>query len=157
MYDNISGFLLVDLSGNPGNLTLLNIVGSLTMDIVGMPGSEATFNITSGSFAQQPNGFVDGELNYILTGGPSAGSGTFYFDAINFMNNSTGPNRFSETSLVVWANNWNKEGNESRPSYGALGVDLKGSIRAVPEPTTLLLIGTGFAGLIGWRYLKSQG
>ncbi len=127
------------------------------MDIVGMPGSEATFNITSGSFAQQPNGFVDGELNYILTGGPSAGSGTFYFDAINFMNNSTGPNRFSETSLVVWANNWNKEGNESRPSYGALGVDLKGSIRAVPEPTTLLLIGTGFAGLIGWRYLKSQG
>jgi len=113
------------------------------------PTAASRFNITSGSFVQQPNGFIDGEVNYILTSGPSAGSGTCYFDAINFMNNSTGPNRLSETSLVLWANNWDTEGSESGPSYGTLGVDLKGSLQAIHEPSTVLLIGTGLAGLIG--------
>jgi len=113
------------------------------------PTAVSRFNITSGSLAQQPNGFVDGEVNYILTSGPSAGSGTFYFDAINFMNNSIGPNRLSETSLVLWANNWDPEGSESGPSYGALGVDLKGSLQAIPESSIVLLIGTGLARLIG--------
>ena len=157
LYNNISGFLLGDLSGTPGNnLTLSNILGSLTMDIVGMPGSEATLNITSGSFlAEQQDGLVDGELNYSLTGVPSPVSGTFYFDAIDFLSNP-GPNRLSEISFVLWANNWDKEGGASRPDPGALGIDLKANIDAVPEPSTVLLIGTGFAALIGWRYRKSQ-
>ncbi|MEC4679293.1 MAG: PEP-CTERM sorting domain-containing protein, partial [Nitrospirota bacterium] len=60
-----------------------------------------------------------------------------------------GPNRLSKTSLVLWANNWDTEGSESGPSYGTLGVDLKGSLQAIPEPSTVLVIGTGLAGLIG--------
>lgn len=155
LYDNITGFLLGDLSGDPGSLTLLNIMGSLTTNIVGLPGA-ATISITSGSLAQQANGFVDGELDYILTGGPNAGSGTFYFDAINFMNNGTGPNRLSETSLVLWANNWDYGSGASRPNSGALGVDLKGTINAVPEPSTVVLMATGLAALMGWRYRKSH-
>ena len=113
------------------------------------PTAVSRFNITSGPLVQQPNGFVDGEVNDILTSGPSAGSGTCYFDAINFMNNSIGPYRLSETSLVPWANNWDTEGIESGPSYGTLGFDLKRSLPAIPEPSTVLVIGNGLAGLIG--------
>jgi len=155
LYDNISGILLGDLSGTPGNLSLLNIMGILTMDIVGMPGSEATLEITNGSFLdEQSSGLVDGELNYILTDGFGPVSGTFYFDAIDFMGDP-GPNRLFEDSFVLWANNWVNEPGVDRPT-GALGIDLKANIEAVPEPTTLLLMGTGLAGLVAWRYRKSQ-
>ncbi len=156
MYDNISGMDRRPNSGSyfcstPKVTTTFFISPCTPISYTSFlcPTAVSRFNITSGSLAQQPNGFVDGEVNYILTSGPSAGSGTFYFDAINFMNNSIGPNRLSETSLVLWANNWDPEGSESGPSYGALGVDLKGSLQAIPESSIVLLIGTGLARLIG--------
>ena len=156
LYNNISGMLLGDLTGTPGSLALANIMGVLTTDIVGGGGS-ATFNITGGSLAQQANGFVDGTLDYLLTGGPNPGSGTFYFDAINFMNNSTGPNRLTQTTLVLWGNNWDKEGGALKPYSGGLGVDLKGNVEPIPEPATVILLGSGLAGLVAWRYRKTQG
>ena len=58
------------------------------------------------------------------------------------------------------------DNNDSRSppnSYNGFLIDgrpqlpfLNGAIAAVPEPTTLLLFGSGLAGLIGWRLRKNK-
>jgi len=45
--------------------------------------------------------------------------------------------------------NGDNEGGAYRPSSGALGIDLKGNLQALPEPTTMILVGTGLAALMG--------
>ena len=137
-----------------GNWNLSSISGNLVANIVG--GGSSVFTIASGALNEQANGLVDGYLSYTLGSGPGAGSGTFYYDAIDFMGNPSGPNRLGPSSFILWGNNWDYEGGTPKPSSGGLGIDLVGTIQPVPEPSTMILLGSGLVGLVGWRYRKSQ-
>lgn len=150
LYNNIQGNLLGNLfQDGLSNWNYTGITGNLTANISG--GGVANFSVTGGSLVEQTNGLVDGYLSYSLDSGAGAGTGTFYFDAIDFMSNPSGPNRLGPTSFVLWGNNWDYEGGASKPGSGALGIDLVATAQPVPEPATLLLLGSGLAALAIWR------
>lgn len=136
IYSNLMGQLDVDLN-TVGLLSLTNITGTLTA-------LQGTIEITGGELSRNANGWAEGFLDYTLTGLLNE-SGTFNFLArqeccINAIYD--GPNHMSLDGFVLWG------GNSPNHGQSALGIDLVGGqYIANPEPSTILLFGTGLLAL----------
>ena len=71
------------------------------------------------------------------------------FGLIHAASHKSGSNPLATIGGVDGELNGDKEGGAYRPTSGALGIDLKGNLQALPEPTTMILAGTGLAALMG--------
>jgi|GEM_PF-6923008 len=142
-YSLLSGRLNVDLN-TVGLISLTNITGTLTA-------SQGTIEITGGELSEQSNGFASGFLDYTLTGALTE-SGTFNFlDKQECCSNAIndGPNHLTLNGFTLWG------GNIPNQSQTALGIDLVGgNYTTTPEPSTMLLLGTGLLALPFMRKKK---
>jgi hypothetical protein len=131
---------------------LSNIGGTLSSTFVANNTPE-TITITAGSLTSDTmnNKIASGFLNYTLTGALNA-TGRFDFQPVKYLTglqptelqpNRWSPNYLSTSSLYLWGDHWVVNGN-NRPTDGsALGLDLSGTITAVPLPAAVWLFGSG--------------
>lgn len=165
---------MADLSSTSGSLTGAGDFGlgadTWTIDFSGA---------SAGTVA-----FVDGDtdllsLGYTLSSiGGYLSSGTFYFADRDFNGGtiSDGPNYIDPSVLYLWGNNWiNASGGSTdrdtfvAPCGGgilltlstdcggtALGLDLYGEARTVPEPGIAALLAMGLLGMVFIRYFKRR-
>ena len=164
-------------SGYYANGMATRINGSLTLDMdnlasasgtmtangdfgLGLGSDMWTLDITGGSSGTES--FVGGltdllSIDYTLTAGSGFSTmGTFYFVTKDFNNNTSdgGPNLITDDQLILWGNNWvNTNGAEDRTAFTsvignhALGLDLYGEARSVPEPGVLAMLAMGLVGV----------
>ncbi len=154
----------LDLSAAP---TLSNIKGILTAPLGKIEFTGGFLNAVSDA------GLTSGQLHYNFLSGDLRGqSGTFYFLARPLCCSSApygGPNHLTPEGFTLWGNNWDitaKSGLNSRQAvinagFKPLGIDLVGGnystpTTATPEPTSMLLLGSGMAGLLYWRKKKAK-
>lgn len=159
----ISGSLTIDFDMG-GNATSASGLLSGTGDF-GLGSDTWTIDITGGSSSTAPT-FIGGDslllsLDYTLTSASNvSSSGTFYFADRDFNNNTAdgGPNLIAGNNLYLWGNNWiNANGAGDRDAFvttggidgrnTALGMDLFGTVRDVPEPGILALLAIGLIGI----------
>ena len=174
---NCSGSLCMSgstLYGKPFSGTLngeLELLGPLTLNNISGTLSASQGNVEfTGGFLNAPNGggLTSGQLHYnFLSGSLQGESGTFYFLASQHCCSSApfgGPNNLTPDGFTLWGNNWDITANSGLNSRQAvinagltpLGIDLvgrhrPGSTTSVPEPASVLLFGSGLAGLLYWR------
>ena len=143
-----SGSLLFELTGTVSGtwdgsvLTVSN--STLQAEALTASGLAGTYNLTFTGGSIQADGLGTLDFTFDAPGYPA--SGTFYFFAEDFVP-ALNVNSVSGSQLALWGNNWDNW-NQSRPQAGALGIDLKGTGAAVPEPGAVLVFGAG-ALLIG--------
>ena len=138
-YDPLLGTLTGTLIKDRG-ITLSNITGMLRAP-------QGILNITGGwLFDRGRRGSAGGYLDYFLTGGKYDGrEGRFYFRPVNYGYWDRGPNNLSMRRLALWGSD--KKG---------LGIDLYGKIHPTPEPASILLMGSGLAGVAMWQLRKRK-
>ena len=139
-YDPLLGTLTGTLEKGRG-IRLSNIMGTLTAP-------QGILTITGGSlFDRGRRGNARGYLDYFLTDGKyDDREGRFYFRAENWGYGYRGPNNLSMKRLVLWG--------EDRKN--GLGIDLYGKIHPTPEPASILLMGSGLAGVAMWQLRKRK-
>ncbi len=148
LYWPFSGDLIADFDDVA--LSLTNIHGTLTTS------GNGSMEITRGSLTTN-NGAdkASGSFDYILTGDLNE-RGTFYFVSEQLCCDGApygGPNSLSTSGFTLWGNNWDVLNGETRQTVidterTALGIDLVGGqYIANPEPSTILLFGTGLLAL----------
>ncbi|GJL63959.1 MAG: hypothetical protein NPIRA04_26130 [Nitrospirales bacterium] len=107
-------------------------------------------------------GLTNGELQYSFLSGILQGeTGMFYFFASQYCCTGApfgGLNHLPANEFTLWGNNWDisaSNGLNSRqavPGSTPLGIDIAGgNYTATPEPSSMLLLGSGLAGLLYWR------
>lgn len=135
---SVSGPLNGNLNGN-----VLTILPSV-LELTGRGVRDLVLNILGGRLEQGSNG-TEGHINYEFTNGRRSIGGTFFFFADDFPGL---PNELSSGRLALWGNNWdNKLLNRSDVKGPKLGLDLYGEAPQTPEPTSLMLVGLGFASI----------
>ena len=155
LYWPLTGTLSADRDNATFDLT--NIMGTLTAGAVGS--KMGSMEITGGSLTNS-GGNASGSFTYILEGNLDE-KVTFYFVGEQMCCNDApngGPNNLSATGFTLWGNNWNVNIGETKNDVDVtpLGIDLVGGqYTPTPEPSTMLLFGSGLAGLAAWRYRKS--
>lgn len=148
LYNPLNGTLAGDLDTTSG-FSLTSIMGSLTA-------TQGTINITGGNISDSgAGGYASGTLDYSINGGSAHGdSGQFYFAAQAF--GSGGPNNLSDLQFHLWGQNWIYIDSQTIPPTHRLGIDLVGTIKPIPEPSTLLLLGTGLTSLFVARRFRRR-
>ena len=160
---SISGEITIDWSSGAASGSVSTDAGDTDF---GQGSGDWELEITGGSttgtgiFAGGVDLLVSLDYDLFLNGSTTAkDSGTFYFADRNF----TGQvNSANDSEIYLWGNNWlNKAGgsNVDRDIHIAaggiaMGIDLYGAARPVPEPTVLFIFGTGLLGLALRRRLK---
>ncbi len=147
-YGSLTGSLIADKDDTTHALS--NMYGTLTA------GTGGKVQISKGYLNDMGGGF-----DYLLTGGLLDGQmGAFYFDggtvccdgpgAIN-----GGPNNFNANGFSLWGKNW-VTGSVPMNGGARIGIDLVGGNYVVnPEPSTILLMGTGLLALPFLRRKKT--
>ena len=155
LYRPLLGYLNGDLEQN-GQLTLSNIMGTLSSNQGFIQFSNGWLTADSGG------GVTKGQLPYTFLSGTLSGqSGTFYFEGDAICCSGApygGPNHLTSNGFALWGKNWTnlnlRNQNQQNQEFIPLGIDLVGGnyqTTATPEPTSMLLLGSGLAGLLYWR------
>ncbi len=159
---SLSGVLTLDMDNLASASGSMFAVGDF-----GLGNDTWTFDVTSASAGTET--FVGGvtdllSLNYTLSAASTGDTtmGTFYFATVDFNNNLAdgGPNLITDDLLFLWGNNWvnatglglDGTGSSDRNTFVsagnfALGLDLYGEAKSVPEPGVLALLAMGLVGM----------
>jgi len=137
IYKPLSGTLMGDLTYWAGGWKLTNIMGVLT------DSSGSTVTITNGRLHDGSSENAHGWFDYNISGG----SEDLTIGRFTFLN-SESSNYLTDTNLQLWGGDVPNQ----------IGMDFRAWIspKAIPEPSTVFLLGSGLAGLVGWRYLKTR-
>lgn len=132
----LNGVLTADLDTSVG-IKLSNIMGVMT-------GPNGTVEITDGMIDTNPGPNPSGYFDYQITDPGNALAGLALSGTLTFLA-SENANILNMSFLQLWGGDITNEDK---------GMDFRANI--VPEPSTMILLGSGLIGLVGWRYRKSQ-
>ena len=140
-FQPLNGVLTADLDDlNPGNgIVLSNITGVMT-------GPNGTFTITNGMIDTNPGPNPSGFFDYQITDPGNALDGRELSGRLTFLSTENA-NILNLSFLQLWGGDIENEDK---------GMDFRANLEVVPEPATLLLFGSGLAGLAAWRMRKAK-
>jgi hypothetical protein len=170
------------LGGNIGNFNVTGVLGqgpttlgtfnapsldlsALTATSVGSGTSTLTIELSEIGFTGNPPSSVTGFLTSLSGTNAQAVSVAFYADTSNSlfgMGTNLGTLSGSGTFATTNSSAFTPTSNYSLTIFatithtGKQSTSIDTAINAVPEPSTLLLFGSGLAGLGFWRWRKSQ-
>lgn len=134
----LNGVLMADLDTSSG-IKLSNIMGVMT-------GPNGTVTITNGMIDTNPGPNPSGFFDYQITDPGNALAGLTLNGTLTFLNTESA-NILNMSFLQLWGGDIvNKD----------KGMDFRANLQPVPEPSTMILFGSGLIGLVGWRWRKSR-
>lgn len=136
-FQPLNGKLKADLNTTSG-IKLSNIMGVMTGD------TGYSITITDGMIQTNTGSNPSGFFDYSIIDPTDALNGRALTGTLTFLSTETS-NLLNMSFVQLWGGDLH---------HYDKGMDFRANLQPVPEPSTMILFGSGLVGLIGWRNRK---